>query len=90
MITPPEFEIMDGSSEVSLSKRVLASNAFRSFLVFSIFRAIYGAGILVITYLLATSEQSPRWVSVAFLLTSMVVSRVIFRAIKKSWPDLFS
>ena len=60
----------------------------RSFLVFSIFRAIYGAGIVVITYFLATSDDAPIWISVIFLLSSMVISRVIFRAIKKRWPNL--
>ena len=60
----------------------------RSFIVFSIFRAIYGAGIVVITYFLATSDDAPIWISVIFLLSSMVISRVIFRAIKKRWPNL--
>ena len=67
---------------------LLENQLFRSFLIFSIFRAIYGAGILIITYLLATSDEAPVWVSVAFLLSSMVISRVIFRAIKKRWPQL--
>ena len=84
------MSIMDESANKSLKERVLGSKAFRSFLVFSAFRAVYGAGILVVTYLLATSEEAPLWVSVAFLLTSMVVSRVIFRAIKRKWPGLFS
>ena len=67
---------------------LLENQLFRSFLIFSIFRAIYGAGILIITYFLATSDEAPIWVSVAFLLSSMVISRVIFRAIKKRWPQL--
>ena len=81
---------MRESANTSLKERVLESKAFRAFLVFSAFRAVYGAGILVVTYLLATSEEAPLWVSVAFLLTSMVASRVIFRAIKRKWPGLFS
>ena len=68
--------------------RLLDNRLFRSFLIFSIFRAIYGAGIVIITYFLATSDEAPIWVSVAFLLSSMVVSRVIFRGIKKRWPAL--
>ena len=67
---------------------LLENQLFRSFLIFSIFRAIYGAGILIITYFLATSDEAPIWVSVAFLLSSMVISRVIFMAIKKRWPQL--
>ena len=81
---------MDKTSNMSLKQRVLGSKALRAFLVFSAFRAVYGTGILVVTYLLATSEEAPMWASVAFLLTSMVVSRVIFRAIKRKWPGLFS
>ena len=81
---------MERSSSMTLGQKVLGSKAFRAFLVFSVFRAIYGAGILIVTYLLATSEEAPPWVSVAFLLTSMVVSRVIFRVIKRRWPGFFS
>ncbi len=84
------MSIMDESANKSLKERVLSSKAFQSFLVFSAFRAVYGTGVLVVTYLLATSEDAPLWVSVAFLLTSMVISRVIFRAIKRKWPGLFS
>ena len=68
--------------------RLLENRLFRSFLIFSIFRAFYGAGIVIITYFLVTSGEAPIWVSVAFLLSSMVISRVIFRAIKKKWPGL--
>ena len=81
---------MDESANMSLKGRVFASKAFRAFLVFSAFRAVYGAGILVVTYLLATSEEAPLWASVAFLLSSMIVSRLIFREIKRKWPGLFS
>ena len=83
-------EQMDQPSNTTLKERVLGSKVFRSFLVFSAFRAVYGAGILAVTYLLATSGEAPLWASVAFLLPSMVVSRVIFRAMKRKWPGLFS
>jgi len=81
---------MDEGESRNLKARILESRAFRAFLVFSAFRAVYGAGILVVTYLLATSEDTPVWASVVFLLISMVFSRVIFRVIKKKWPELFS
>ena len=81
---------MDEPPNSTLNGRVLGSKAFRAFLVFSAFRAVYGAGILAVTYVLATSGEAPLWASVAFLLTSMVVSRVIFRAMKRKWPGLFS
>ena len=79
---------MSRGERVGLMSWLLENQLFRSFLIFSIFRAIYGAGILIITYFLATSDEAPIWVSVAFLLSSMVISRVIFRAIKKRWPQL--
>ena len=80
--------IMSERERVGPLSRLLENRLFRSFLIFSIFRAFYGAGIVIITYFLVTSGEAPTWVSVAFLLSSMVVSRVIFRAIKKKWPGL--
>ena len=79
---------MSEGGRVGLISRILENQLFRSFLIFSIFRAIYGAGIVIITYFLATSDETPILVSMAFLLSSMVISRVIFRAIKKRWPGL--
>lgn len=79
---------MDGTAKESLKDRLLGSNVVRNFLIFSAFRAVYGAGILVITYFLATSEEAPVWISVLFLLFSMVFSRLIFRGIKRRWPNL--
>ena len=79
---------MSEGGRVGLISRILENQLFRSFLIFSIFRAIYGAGIVIITYFLATSDETPIWVYMAFLLSSMVISRVIFRAIKKRWPGL--
>ena len=79
---------MSEGERVGRMSWLLENQLFRSFLIFSIFRAIYGAGIVIITYFLATSDEAPIWVSVAFLLSSMVISRVIFSAIKKRWPQL--
>lgn len=79
---------MSEGERVGRMSWLLENQLFRSFLIFSIFRAIYGAGIVIITYFLATSDEAPIWVSVAFLLSSMVISRLIFRTIKKRWPQL--
>ena len=38
---------------------LLANPVVRGLLVFSAFRAVYGVGILVVTYGLATSETTP-------------------------------
>tara|TARA_B100001564_G_C20515229_1_gene612557 strand:- start:626 stop:904 length:279 start_codon:yes stop_codon:yes gene_type:complete len=65
--------------------RMMKSPVFRSLMLFSAFRAVYGMGILVVTYFLATSDNAPIWVSIAFLLFSMVFSRILFRFIKKKW-----
>ncbi len=61
----------------------------RGFLIFSAFRAVYGIGILVLTYLLVTNDSTPWWTSILFLMASMVLSRVMFRSIKRKWPALF-
>jgi len=65
-------------------QRLLSSNVFKSFLLFAIFRAFYGAGILIVTWFLATESEGPWWLSIIFLACSMVFSRVLFRWIKKS------
>ena len=54
-------------------------------MLFSAFRAVYGTGILIVTYFIATSENVPIWTSVIFLLFSMVFSRILFKFIKKKW-----
>ncbi len=52
----------------------------KSFIAYSIFRAFYGAGILVVTYFVDRETSIPWW---AFLAFSMVFSRVLFRLIKR-------
>ena len=86
-VVPLIVDLSEGE-RVGRMSWLLENQLFRSFLIFSIFRAVYGAGILTITYFLATSDEAPIWVSLAFLLSSMVISRLIFRAIKKRWPNL--
>ena len=73
----------------SLRQRILNNPVFRTFLIFSIFRAFYGAGILVVTWFLATSGEAPWWSSIIFLLFSMVFSRMLFKRSKLRWPHLF-
>jgi len=76
---------MQGVNEPSFIVRMIRSPVFRSLMLFSAFRAVYGMGILVVTYFLATSGNVPIWTSVLFLLFSMVFSRVLFKFIKKRW-----
>ena len=76
-------------SDDSLVSKALANPLFRGFLIFSIFRAIYGAAILGVTWFLATNDETPWWTSILFLLFSMILSRIIFRLIKRRWPNLW-
>ena len=71
-------------------QRLMDNPVVRGFLVFSAFRAVYGTGILVVTYLLATSETTPYWTSFVFLGFSIVFSRWLFRRLKQRWPRLFN
>ena len=57
----------------------------KSFILFSIFRAFYGVGILVVTYFVDRETTIPWWL---FLLFSMVFSRILFRLIKQRRGDL--
>jgi len=69
--------------EKSKSDNLLDNPLFKSFIFYSIFRAFYGTGILLVTWLFATNTEAPLWMSVVFLLCSMVFSRVLMKKIKK-------
>ena len=56
----------------------------KSFIAYSIFRAFYGAGILVVTYFVDRETAVPWWLFLAF---SMVFSRVLFRWMKGRGTD---
>lgn len=75
-----------GSSGIDMERswfsRLVDNPLFKSFLLFSVFRAFYGAGILLFTWFLATETENPWWVSVVFLFASMIFSRLLFRFIK--------
>ena len=73
----------------SMISKILANPLFRGFLIFSIFRAFYGAAILGITWFLATNDETPWWTSILFLLFSMILSRIIFRLVKRRWHNLW-
>ena len=77
---------MDGATGLS---RVWSNPVVRGMLLFSAFRAVYGMGILVVTWFLATSGEAPWWTSLLFLAFSMVFSRRLLRGIKARWPGLW-
>ena len=84
-----EIELVIGGERISQSpeqnwlQRFLANPLVKSFIAYSIFRAFYGMGILIVTYFIATSENNPWWYSLVFLIFSMIFSRILFRWIKK-------
>ncbi len=63
-------------------ERVKANPLFRSFLLYSAFRAVYGIGILLVAYFFATSTDAPWWATVLIFIASMIFSRVLFKFIK--------
>ena len=63
---------------------ILDHPLMKSFIAYSIFRAFYGAGILVVTYFVDRETAVPWWLFLAF---SMVFSRVLFRWIKSRSLD---
>ncbi len=71
-------------------QKFFSNTIVKSFIAYSIFRAFYGAGILIVTWLLATETEGPWWYSIVFLAFSMVFSRVLFRYIKKRRENNFT
>jgi len=63
-------------------ERVKANPLFRSFLLYSAFRAVYGFGILLVAYFFATSTDAPWWATVLIFIASMIFSRILFKFIK--------
>lgn len=58
----------------------LENKLVKSFIAYSIFRAFYGFGILIVTYFIDKNTIIPWWL---FLLFSMIFSRILFKQIKK-------
>ena len=57
----------------------LENKIVKSFIVYSIFRAFYGFGILIVTYFINQKTVIPWWLFLGF---SMIFSRVLFKKIK--------
>ena len=67
------------ATDMSWFSDLLDHPLMKSFIAYSIFRAFYGAGILVVTYFVDRETAVPWWLFLAF---SMVFSRVLFRWMK--------
>ena len=68
--------------EESFIRRLRQNPLFRSFLLYSAFRAVYGIGILIVAYFFATSTDAPWWATVLIFIASMIFSRILFKFIK--------
>ena len=66
-------------TDMSWFSDLLDHPLMKSFIAYSIFRAFYGAGILVVTYFVDRETAVPWWLFLAF---SMVFSRLLFRWMK--------
>ena len=69
-------------AEQSFIERLREHPLFRSFLLYSAFRAVYGFGILLFAYFFATSTEAPWWVTPLIFIASMIFSRILFKFIK--------
>lgn len=68
--------------EQGFTERIREHPLFRSFLLYSAFRAVYGFGILLFAYFFATSTEAPWWVTALIFIASMIFSRILFKFIK--------
>ena len=66
----------------SKTNKLFEKPIVKSFIFYSTFRAFYGTGILLLTWLFTTNTEAPLWLSIIFLLCSMVFSRVLMKKIK--------
>ena len=73
-----------GATGMTWFSDLLDHPLMKSFIAYSIFRAFYGAGILVVTYFVDRETAVPWWLFLAF---SMVFSRVLFRWMKDRGKD---
>ena len=73
-----------GATGMTWFSDLLDHPLMKSFIAYSIFRAFYGAGILVVTYFIDRETAVPWWLFLAF---SMVFSRVLFRWMKGRGTD---
>ncbi len=67
--------------------RLIENDYSRTFIIYSLFRAIYGPIILIISYIFATEFEDGIYYSIILLFFSMVFSRILFSRIK-IWLNL--
>ena len=68
--------------DVDKLKNILENKLFKTFVLFSVFRAIYGALVLFISYFLSTSYDDGILFTILFLVISFIFSRYMFKKLK--------
>ena len=63
-------------------RNILENKLFKTFVLFSVFRAIYGALVLFISYFLSTSFDDGILFTILFLVISFIFSRYMFKKLK--------
>jgi len=63
-------------------KNILENKLFKTFVLFSVFRAIYGALVFLISYFLSTSYDDGVLFTILFLVISFIFSKYMFKKLK--------
>ena len=63
-------------------RNILENKLFKTFVLFSVFRAIYGVLVLLISYFLSTSYDDGILFTILFLVISFIFSRYMFKKLK--------
>ena len=66
-------------------RNILENKLFKTFLLFSVFRAIYGALVLFTSYFLTTTYDDGILFTILFLVISFIFSRYIFKKLKSKF-----
>ena len=62
--------------------KIISNKLFQSFIVFSIFRAVYGLIIVLIAYFLSQKYNLTIYGSLPIFIFSIFISRYIFKILK--------
>ncbi len=63
-------------------RNIFENKLFKTFVLFSAFRAIYGALVLFISYILSTTYDDGILFTILFLFISFIFSRYMFKKLK--------
>ena len=66
-------------------RNILENKLFKTFVLFSVFRAIYGALVLFTSYFLTTTYDDGILFTILFLVISFIFSRYIFKKLKSKF-----